>query len=312
MENSMTEQSAEKQAESSGSTENDVPVLITSVGEQLRSAREQAGLQLSDVAQVLKLGIRQLEALENGDWNGLPGATFIRGFVRNYARHLGMDPAPLMTQLDSVLEKPKAVLSVSETSPAHVPYNSSGSRENRRFVLIGVMAAVIATLIYFLLPEDLAALRQQTQAIIDSLARQDPPADVPPAAAPATPVAGSEPVFPPGTTPQQIMNPQSLTPADVSAPAGAAGVSTEKPAMDKSTAVLSFEIVRESWIEVRDREETVIFSQRLLAGSQKMVSGHGPLSVVIGYAPGVKLLWRGQPVELEPHTRGEVARLVLE
>jgi hypothetical protein len=40
--------------------------------------------------------------------------------------------------------------------------------------------------------------------------------------------------------------------------------------------------------------------------------GHGPLSLVIGYAPGVKLFWRGQAVDLAPHTKGEVARLVLE
>ena len=49
---------------------------------------------MADVAQTLKLGVRQVEALENGDWGGLPGATFIRGFVRNYARLVQVDAAP--------------------------------------------------------------------------------------------------------------------------------------------------------------------------------------------------------------------------
>ena len=51
---------------------------------------------------------------------------------------------------------------------------------------------------------------------------------------------------------------------------------------------------------------------KLGGGAEQMVSGNGPLSLVIGYAPGVRLFWRGQPVDLAPHTKGDVARLVLE
>lgn len=64
------------------------------VGEQLRQAREALGLQVGDIAQTLKLGSRQVEALESGDWQHLPGQTFIRGFVRNYARLVQVDSAP--------------------------------------------------------------------------------------------------------------------------------------------------------------------------------------------------------------------------
>ena len=61
---------------------------------------------------------RQVEALERGDWQGLPGQTFIRGFIRNYARLLQIDPAPLMDQLDDALEKPADSLSVPDVRPA--------------------------------------------------------------------------------------------------------------------------------------------------------------------------------------------------
>ena len=56
------------------------------VGEKLRLAREALGMSATDMAHALKLGQRQLEALEAGNWLGLPGNTFVRGFVRNYAR----------------------------------------------------------------------------------------------------------------------------------------------------------------------------------------------------------------------------------
>ena len=236
MENLMTEQIAEQQAETAGSTEVDLPVLIPAVGEQLRAAREKAGLQISEVALSLKLGERQLAALENGDWDKLPGSTFIRGFIRNYARLLGLDPLPLMTQLDTVLAKPATVLSVPESStPSNVSYQSSGARDDRRFVVFGLLAALIAALVYLLLPDDLAQLREQTQSVIDSLSRKEEPvvAPVVPAAPP------SEPVFPPGSTPQQIMNPQSLAPAEQ--PPTATVATTEKPAVAASTAALSFE-----------------------------------------------------------------------
>ena len=65
-------------------------------------------------------------------------------------------------------------------------------------------------------------------------------------------------------------------------------------------------------VEVRDRDDKVVFSQRGAAGSEKVIDGEMPLSLVIRNAPGVKLFWRGQAIDLGPHTKGEVARLVLE
>jgi cytoskeleton protein RodZ len=84
------------------------------------------------------------------------------------------------------------------------------------------------------------------------------------------------------------------------------------PAPVAGAAPLRFVFDKESWIEVRDRSNKVIFSQRNAVGSEQQVAGEGPFSLVIGYAPGVRLFWRGQPIDLAPHTRGDVARLVLE
>jgi cytoskeleton protein RodZ len=70
------------------------------VGTALKAARERAGMSLGEVADRLKLSIRQLEAIEHDDFQQLPGATFVRGFVRNYARFLRLDPEPLMARLE--------------------------------------------------------------------------------------------------------------------------------------------------------------------------------------------------------------------
>ena len=102
-------------------------IAETPVGEQLRQAREARGLQIADISQTLKLGPRQVEALESGDWQHLPGHTFIRGFVRNYARLVQVDSAPLMAQLDHILEKPVNNLGKQDTGPAPMPSSSSSA-----------------------------------------------------------------------------------------------------------------------------------------------------------------------------------------
>lgn len=303
--------------------EGEIPVLnveaeappTVSVGQQLRSARLARGLALPDVAQTLKLGVRQIEALENGDWQGLPGQTFIRGFVRNYARLLQVDAGPLMLQLDSILEKPAKTLAVPEGRLGSMPQTGGSiSRRDRAVILSGIGLVAVAALVYFLLPNDLSSLRESTQGLLDSFARKEAPAPVAPASAP-------EPVFPPGSTPQQIMNPQAepvpAAPAEVAAPAAPAAAPVAAAASEQKIPVagaaqLRFVFDKESWVEVRDRDDRIIFSQRPGSGAERQVAGQGPLSLVIGYAPGVKLYWRGELIDLVPHTRGDVARLVLE
>lgn len=61
------------------------------VGQLLRETREKAGLDLADVARVLRISQRYLEALEDGRNADLPGATYAIGFVRSYAEHLHLD-----------------------------------------------------------------------------------------------------------------------------------------------------------------------------------------------------------------------------
>ncbi len=68
-------------------------------GAMLHQAREAAGLTIDAAAHQLKLAPRQVRALEDGDFASLPGRTFVRGFVRNYARLLHLDPDAVLDAL---------------------------------------------------------------------------------------------------------------------------------------------------------------------------------------------------------------------
>jgi len=276
-----------------------MPEALPSVGTLLRNARESRSLPVADIAQALKLGQRQVEALERDDWSVLPGTTFIRGFVRNYARLVDIDPAPLMERLENLLEKPVDTLAVPAAAPARI---SSASKSRDGLVVgIGGLLLILAALAYFLLPNDLTALRDAWQGLLGGT-------EVAVETAPPPAVPAQETLFPPDTSAQQLIAPQAA-PAEGATPQPAPAVPAEAAV---ATSQLRFVLSQASWLEVRDRDDTVIFSQRLIAGTEQTVEGRGPLSVTIGYAPGVKLLHRGQVVNLEPHTRGDVARLVLE
>lgn len=66
------------------------------VGEQLRAARERQGIPLGTVARALRIPVRSLHALEEGDFSALPADVYVRGFLTQYAGVLGLDPVPLV------------------------------------------------------------------------------------------------------------------------------------------------------------------------------------------------------------------------
>lgn len=86
-------------------------------GHILREARETKGLTIKDVQQKIRINVAYIEALEQGEYDTLPSPVHARGFLRNYARHLGLDPQPLLEQYERQLggnAPPTAVLDSSE------------------------------------------------------------------------------------------------------------------------------------------------------------------------------------------------------
>jgi cytoskeletal protein RodZ len=80
-----------------------------SFGEKLRRERERQGLELADIAIATKIGTRHLQSIEDEDLSRLPGGVFNRGFVRAYARHLGMqdEEKELIADMDALSESKK-------------------------------------------------------------------------------------------------------------------------------------------------------------------------------------------------------------
>src|SRR6476620_2296967 len=66
-------------------------MVMPGIGETLREARTAAGIQLDDAERTSRIRIRYLDALENEEWDVLPGDAYVRGFLHTYADFLGLD-----------------------------------------------------------------------------------------------------------------------------------------------------------------------------------------------------------------------------
>lgn len=264
---------------------------IGGVGEHLRAAREARNMSVSDAAQWLKLGSRQVEALESEDWPSLPGNTMIRGFVRNYARLLELDSDSLMRRLDEVQLQQTPRLEVSAGTSVSLPH--AGSRVERRdrlAALAGLLLLGTAVLAYFYLPGEF--WQEKLSVLLGSNASRVAPA---PAPAPAVPVS----VAP------QVAAGESVT---VVAPQNATLLS-DAPTTGRG---LRFSFAQPAWVEIRDGRGQIIFAELSPAGSQREIDGQAPFSVVVGNAAQVTLEYRGRMVELAPRSKDDVARLTVE
>ncbi|HCZ13578.1 MAG: RodZ domain-containing protein [Candidatus Accumulibacter phosphatis] len=257
-----------------------------SVGQQLRSAREARNMSLAEVAQSLKLGPRQVAAIEAEDWASLPGNTMIRGFVRNYARLLNLDADVLMHGLDAAQLQQKAQLEVSAGTTASLPNTSSRRVQRRDYlaVLAGLLLLGLAVLAYFYAPADF------WQGKLTALLARDAPVQQPAATTLAPPPAAA------GESVTVLSTPNATVLAD--APGSGLGLR------------LSF--AQPAWVEVRDGRNQIIFAELSPAGSKREVVGQPPYSLVVGNATQVTVEYQGRMIELSPRSKGDVARLTVE
>ena len=102
-------------------------------GAALAQARADLHLSHEEVAATLHLATRQIQALEQDDYTSLPGATYVRGYLKSYALLLGLAPGPVLdahARLAVVPEPHRPVIRVHE--PSETVFGRSAVRQRRR------------------------------------------------------------------------------------------------------------------------------------------------------------------------------------
>src|ERR1017187_7744223 len=93
---------------------------MTAIGETLRRERLTRNLRLEQISQELRISSRFLQAIEDENWDKLPGTVFAKSFVRQYARLLGLDEEELAGELQRILEPQPAVPASSHQTAAEI------------------------------------------------------------------------------------------------------------------------------------------------------------------------------------------------
>lgn len=275
------------------------PAGSATAGALLRAARESAGLSLDAVAQQLKLAPRQVKALEDDDFALLPGRTFVRGFVRNYARLVRLDADAVLAALpggnaDSGLAAP--TLHPTAQSIGELPLSQHSRPGWTRWAIPLTLIAIIAAGAAYELLRPAATTR--------------PPAPV--ATPPREPVAEPTPVAEPPVAPPALAGAVTTLPNPVAAAEPAATGTTPTPGTPPGDRELVLSYRDHSWTEVRDRNGRVLLSTMMTPGARQVLSGQGPFELVIGNAADVSVTLDGRKVDLAPHIRQSVARLTLQ
>jgi cytoskeleton protein RodZ len=198
-------------------------------GQVLAAQREAMGWTVEQVADQLKLAVRQVVALEAGDYAALPSPAVTRGFVRAYAKLVKVDPAPLVAQI-AIEEQPESGMNTSATrrpSPASFSQAKFPSHGKRSSLPLGWIAAAVVVVA--------AGAAAWKFGLIPSGQHSESNAAAP---APA-PVGGASPDAAHGSSTETLQNPsvplisvpgpasapatppQSGTPAQGAAPTGA-------------------------------------------------------------------------------------------
>lgn len=257
----------------------DSMVQKISVGATLRAARERAGLSLADVAGHLKFAPRQIEALEADDFIHLPEMPFVRGFVRNYAKLLQIDSAPLLLALPDAPTKTVDELLVMRSKNVPFPGVYVARKYNIVWLAGGLVVALVLAIFVWLSNGTNAVFKTKIVEV-----------SLPASATPAT---------------------QATTVVDSSAAQVTPVVASAEPARLVTLVRMVFE--EDAWVEVMDKDGVVLMAQLNWAGSERNVRGtNPPFTVKIGNASKVQLFYKGRQVDLTPHNRAGVARLTLE
>ena len=278
-------------------TEESVPEAVAepppreeSVGETLARARAALGFSIEECAQQLKFSSKKIEALEQERFDLLPGGTFARGMVRAYARLLKLDAEKLVARVAGSVQVPDTTNTAVSLRPP-IPFAVAGKRGNLVYVVLSVAALIVVAWVAWGWQQE----RSGTAKLSFVPAAQVRDVDKSVVAVVTLTIA-----------PIQQERTEAAKPA-----AEAPAPLVVESATGKHRIVLRF--AGDSWVEIRGSNgRKLLVSQVHAAGTERVVDGDPPFSLVIGNAQNVRVIYGEKPVELAPHVKVDVARLTLQ
>ena len=308
--------------------------ILVATPAELAAAREARGMSQVDISHRIKLQIRQVNALEQGQWEALPGRSFVRGALRSYGRLLEVDVAPLLESVGGFAE-PAALLAMQplEASLSRSSGYDRGGHGSRVLWVLVCLVGVVALVVYFGSDPDSERLRSWLPS--SNTASVEPPDPVatssdqagisPPAPAPADPAAAlgqaaaanaaaaASAGASNGPAAAGTVGAGSVASSDGTPATGSGGGAASDASVSDSRKLMQFRALDDSWVEVRQADGSALHNALLRAGTSLELKGNPPYRLVLGNANRLELSYEGKPQDLAAHIRAHnIAKLQLQ
>ena len=282
------------------------------IGAELRRRREALSLEQGDVARQLHLPGMVVNDIESGQVENL-SSIYRRGYIRNYARLLELDPDELLAEAgEDVPPELKEVLPVSR-----------GGWRLERYLKIATYAlvtvAIIPPLVYFFIAGGMRVLERDPASGESREVAGLTPSQLPDASSSsgvaeggqAEPESSKARHVSASALPLNPVRPLREPSPEPASEAGASVIETQEAEAGPALSALEVELLEDSWVEIHDAEGTRLEYDLLRSGQTRNYEGQAPFRLLVGRSSAVRLHVNGHSISWDGHESGDVAELAV-
>ncbi|AYV20858.1 cytoskeleton protein RodZ [Vibrio mediterranei] len=298
------------------------PVLAGTI---LKEKREALGLTQKQIADRLRLRVAIIQKIEANDFDGEQVATFTRGYLRSYAKAVGIDEKEILGAIEHH----------SEAQPSEQPMQSFSQKTNKEKHDSRIMKLTWGIFVVIIGISSVWWLQSQQKDTLSEIADTSDPAFQ--VEEPASPQLTAEPELAPAEdevktidvsaiidTPEQTeeaatesvsktanLNAEEAASEDVAVIEEQPQTSNEQPKPADGLTNLTMAFTGDCWIQVKDADGKTITTGIKKQGDNVNVNGKAPFKVILGAPEKVSMTLASEPVDLSGYTSGKVARFTL-
>jgi cytoskeleton protein RodZ len=278
-----------------------------SAGQMLKKARLDAGLHIAALAVSLRVPVKRIEALENGQMDQLPDTVFVRALTSSICQALKIDPTPILEKLPKAASPRLNRDDIAINTPIGV---SGSAKESALFGFLGVVFLCIGAAGIYLWPKasslTMPELTSSPKVLPDVGVSQAKEIQVTTDGNTVSNLVPSSSIAGIKSASDAIIN--EAKSAAETAPIEAVITSPAPPGALANEKLVSFKATGQTWVEVKNAAGATVFKKLLNEGESAGTSGKTPLTVIVGRADVTQVEVRGKPINLVPISKSNVAR----
>ncbi|TOE73804.1 helix-turn-helix domain-containing protein [Vibrio parahaemolyticus] len=307
---------------------NEVPLSIEA-GTLLKNKRESLGMTQKQVADRLRLRVSVIEDIENNRFESQQVATFTRGYLRSYAKFVGLDEKVVLVALEQTADvKPKE----QDIEMQSFSRKTKHEKHNSRIMLLTWVIAIVIIGISAAwwwqnqqensLAQVVAEANVETSqpsadeiADIDLMTEEELIASTPAELAASNNTASESSINAAQTDDVVPAETEESTTEATQEPVAvieaAEEVQDASPVVPEGMTLLTMKFKADCWIQIKDTNGKTLVSGTQKPGQDVELTGKAPFKVILGAPEGVTMTFASEPVDLSGYTSGKVARFTL-